>query len=234
MKLKKLIFSLCTSLYLLQPFVASAQAEDQEDSLAYREKYGLRLGVDLSKSLRTLLDESYRGLEIKGDYRVYENYYLSAEIGNEENRISEENVTSSASGSYIKLGADYNAYKNWRGMQNNIYVGLRYAFSTFSTELEEYSIYTRNPYFERDTRTESQKYNNLTGNWLELQLGIKVEVLNNLYLGSHVELKRRLGQSTPGNFDNLYIPGFNRTYDNSSFGVGYGYSISYLIPIYKR
>ncbi len=35
-------------------------------------------------------------------------------------------------------------------------------------------------------------------------------------------------------FDNLYIPGFNRTYDFSEFGAGFGYGISYLIPIYKK
>ena len=234
MKLKKPIFILCISLVLLQTSLVFAQTETIEDSLVYQEKYGLRLGVDLSKPLRTLLNEHYRGLELKGDYRVYENYYLAAEIGNEKNRVSEENVAASADGSYIKLGADYNAYENWQGMQNLIYVGLRYAFSTFSTKLESYSIYTRNQYFERDTRTEPQEYNNLTANWIELQLGIKVEVLNNLYLGTHVELKRRIGQSAPSNFDNLYIPGFNRTYDDSSFGVGYGYSISYLIPIYRK
>lgn len=238
LKVKKHILFLLISLAGLYSPESRAQEEEQEqlpltDSLAYKEQYGLRVGVDISKPLRTLFDEDYRGFEVKGDYRVYENYYLAAELGNEKNRISEENVTASASGSYIKLGADYNAYQNWRGMQNLIYVGLRYAFSTFSTELENFSIYTRDPYFGRDTRTEPQEYNNLTANWLELQFGIKVEVLNNLYLSTHVELKRSLGQSTPGNFDNLYIPGFHRTYDYGSIGVGYGYSISYLIPLYK-
>ena len=31
----------------------------------------------------------------------------------------------------------------------------------------------------------------------------------------------------------LYIPGFNRTYDGS-FGVGFNYTVSYFIPIYKK
>jgi hypothetical protein len=37
----------------------------------------------------------------------------------------------------------------------------------------------------------------------------------------------------PSGFDNLYIPGFNRTYDGS-FGVGFNYTVSYFIPIYKK
>lgn len=233
MKLKQHIFILFISLVFLQAPCVFAQQGEPVDSIDSREKYGLRVGIDLAKPLRTLLDDDYRGFEVNGDYRVYENYYLAAELGNEKDLIVEENVTANGSGSYIKLGVDYNAYRNWQGMQNSIYVGIRYAFASFSTELEEYTIYTRNPYFERDTRIENQEYNNLTANWLEMQLGIKVEVLNNLYLGAHVQLKRMIGQSTPGNFDNLYVPGFNRTYDSSSIGVGYGYAISYLIPLYK-
>jgi len=49
-----------------------------------------------------------------------------------------------------------------------------------------------------------------------------------------VQLKRTLSEKEPDNFANLYIPGFNRTYDYSEFGVGYGYTLSYLIPIFKK
>lgn len=230
---QKFIFILFISVAFFQVPSLTAQTEQQGDTLDYRERYGLRVGIDLSKPLRTFLEEDYRGLEVMGDYRIYRNYYLAAELGNESNRIIEENVTATGRGSYIKLGADYNAYDNWRGMENLIYAGVRYGFASFSTELEEYAIYTRNHYFERDVRTEPQEFNNLTANWIEFQLGVKVEVLRNVYLGGRVELKRRIGQSSPGNFDNLYIPGFNRTYDESSFGVGYAYSISYLIPLFR-
>lgn len=228
------IFLLLISLTVFFPSEVFAQDEMAADSVQVREKYGLRLGVDISKPIRSLIDEDYQGLELNGDYRLYKNYYLAGEIGNEQNVISEANVTASAKGSYIKLGVNYNAYHNWAGMQNMIYAGLRYAFATFSTELREYSIYTTDTYFEPDIRLEQQEFSNLTASWAELQLGIKVEVLNNLFLGTHVELKRIVSQTRPTNFDNLYIPGFNRTFDGSYYGVGYGYSISYLIPFYKK
>lgn len=231
---QKHIFLLLINAVILFPSVLLAQAEQPADTLNYREKYGLRLGIDLSKPLRTILEENYQGFEITGDYRLYEDYYLAGEIGNEKNVISEPNVTAEAKGSYIKLGVNYNAYDNWRGMENLIFAGLRYGFATFSSELQEYSIYSGNSYFEPDIRTEPREFNNLTASWVELQLGIKVEVLNNVFLGTHVQLKRRVTQTQPSNFDNLYIPGFNRTYDDSTIGVGYGYSISYLIPIYKK
>jgi len=233
MKQKHIIFLLLISFTALLPFGASAQTELQEDSLQVREKYGLRLGVDLSKPLRTLLDEDYKGLEIGGDYRIYENYYLAGELGNEQMQVEEANIAAYNKGSYIKLGANYNAYKNWKGMQNEIYVGLRYGFATFSSELQEYSIYNRDNFFEPDIRTENQEFSNLTAGWLEVQLGVKVEVLNNLFLGAHFQIKRKINENEPSFFENLFIPGFGRTYTDSSIGAGYGYSISYLIPLYK-
>lgn len=230
---QKLIFLLFISIAFNASGVL-AQQEQQMDTIDPREKYGLRLGIDLTKPVRTFIEEDYQGLELTGDFRLYEDIYLAGELGNEQNVISEANVTAFAKGSYIKLGANYNFYENWAGMENLIYAGLRYGFATFSSELREYSIYTTDPYFEPDIRTEGREFNNLTAGWLEVQLGLKVEVLNNVYLGAHVQLKRMVNETQPNNFDNLYVPGFNRTYDGSSFGVGYGYTISYLIPFYKR
>ncbi|MFD1079833.1 DUF6048 family protein, partial [Longispora fulva] len=124
------IFLLLISLFVFSSSALTAQEDQVADTLVYREKYGLRLGVDISKPVRSLIDAVYQGLEIKGDYRIYDDYYLAAELGTEENLIAETNVTASAKGSYIKVGADYNAYYNWIGMQNMIYAGLRYGFST--------------------------------------------------------------------------------------------------------
>ncbi|MBI6117699.1 DUF6048 family protein [Salegentibacter maritimus] len=219
-------------LFLASPLFS--QETTVQDSLAKREKFGLRVGTDLSKLARTAFQEDYSGFEILGDYRVYKNYYAAAELGNESIGYEEDNIRLTSRGSYIKLGADYNAYENWTGMQNLIFVGARYGFATFTQEVEEYQIYTTNPFFEPDIRTDNIEYSGLTASWIELIAGIKVEVLNNLYLSVNVQLKRRLFQSAPNNFDNLAIPGFNRTYDDSNIGVGYGYTISYLIPFYKK
>ena len=119
-------------------------------------------------------------------------------------------------------------------MNNAIFGGLRYGFSTFSQELDTYDIYTINPAYPTTPRTENIEYTGLTAHWAELIVGIKTEVLNNLFLSINLQLKRKITEDTPENFGNLIIPGFNRTYDFSQFGVGYGYTISYLIPLYKR
>ena len=70
--------------------------------------------------------------------------------------------------------------------------------------------------------------------WTELIIGIKAETLQNLYLGLNVQFKGLITEKESENFENIYIPGFNRTYDSGRFGVGFGYNISYLIPLYKK
>ena len=63
---------------------------------------------------------------------------------------------------------------------------------------------------------------------------ITVNIFDNFYLGAHVQLKNMITTTDIPNYDNLYVPGFRRTFDNSSIGAGWGYSISYMIPIYSK
>lgn len=198
------------------------------------DKYGLRLGVDLSKPLRTLLDDTYQGFEIAADFRIRKSYYLAAEIGTESKQYNEANFDSETQGSYIKAGFNYNIYNNWAGMSNLIYVGLRGGFSTFSQDLNSYTIYTTDTFFEPDLRTDARSYDNLNLIWIELQLGMQVELINNLYLGVNVQLKRALSQKEPEDFANLFAPGFNKVTTDNVYGAGYGYTLSYFIPIFKK
>lgn len=204
------------------------------DSLAYKEKYGLRVGTDLSKLIHLILDDKYSGFEINADYRITSNLYPAIEFGFEEFKNDENNFSVTSKGSFIKAGANYNVYKNWIGMQNEIYVGLRYAFSNFSETLHNYTVYDNDHYFEPDHRESEQKFSSLNTHWLEFQVGVKAEVLNNLYLGLHVELKKIISSKEPDNFENLWIPDYNRQFDHAAFGLGWGYSISYMIPIQKK
>lgn len=229
------LFSFCFGSLCLHAQAPSEKDKKAEpDSISYREKYGLRVGADLSMPIRTLLDDHYTGFEILGDYRFNKNIYFAAEIGNENYDFTEPYLAVETKGSYFKVGANYNSYENWLGMQNELYVGVRAGFATFSQHLEKYAIYNGEGYFDPDIRTANETFKGLTASWIEMQLGIKTQVLNNLYLSVHADIKRSISQKEPDNFANLYIPGFHRTYGKSSFGVGWGYSISYMIPIFRK
>ena len=212
------------------------KTETKKDSIpTKKERYGLRVGVDLFKLTRSFYEKDYRGLELVGDYRLTRRYYLAAEIGNENKTVDDDQLNFTTKGTYLKVGFDYNSYENWLGMENIISIGLRYGVSSFSQTLNSYQVYNPNPYFGEATviyPTDNNKFDGLSAQWVEVAVGMKAEVFNNIFVGFSFRLNRLMSQKLPDNFDNLYIPGFNRTY-NGSFGVGFNYTVSYFIPLYK-
>ncbi|MEC4003826.1 DUF6048 family protein [Flavobacterium sp. SUN052] len=234
----KYTFSL---LFVLVSFLTQAQEVKAKDSTTIKkdtvkpktERYGLRLGVDLFKLSRSFYEKDYRGLELVGDFKVTRKHYIAAEIGNENKTVDDAKLNFTTKGTYLKAGFDYNAYENWLGMNNMIYVGLRYGVSSFSQTLNSYSVYNPNPYFgESPTIQVAQKYDGLSAQWIEVVAGLKAEIVTNLYVGFSVRLNNLISNKVPEGFDNLYIPGFNRTY-GGNFGAGFNYTVSYFIPIYK-
>jgi hypothetical protein len=198
-----------------------------------KERYGLRLGVDLFKLTRSFYETDYRGLELVADYRLTRRHYLAAEIGNENKTIDDDQVNFTTKGTYIKVGFDFNSFQNWGNMENIVSVGLRYGVSSFSQTLNSYQIYNPNPYFgESPVIISGENFDGLSAQWIEVVAGMKAEVFNNVFVGFSFRLNRLISQKIPNNFDNLYIPGFNRTYDGA-FGVGFNYTVSYFIPLYK-
>ena len=212
--------------------------ETNQDSAVYKQRYGLRIGIDISKPIRSFLEDDYQGLELLADFRISHNVYIAGALGNEEKTTQEDNYNFTTSGSYLKVGLDWNTYENWYGMENIINLGFRVGASTFSQTLNSYQIYNTNQYWEEiqsgiTGEDMLGEYSGLNAIWAEIVLGIKVELFRNVFMGASVNLNYLINNTEAGNFPNLFIPGFNKVTDGSKFGVGYNYSISYLIPIFK-
>ena len=228
----KYTFSL--GLMLLSAVTIAQEQNPKADTIVpKKERYGIRLGADLFKLTRSFYDTNYQGIEVIGDYRLTRKHFIAAEIGNEKKTVDDDQLNFTTNGSYIKVGFNYNAYENWLNMENQIYVGLRYGFSTFSQTLNSYSVYNTDQYFaENNVILSDEKFSGLSAQWLEVVAGMKAEVFHNVFIGFSFSVNRLLSQKQPDNFENLYIPGFNRTY-NGDFGVGFNYTVSYFIPLYK-
>lgn len=208
-------------------------AQEKDTVLTKKERYGLRVGIDLFKLSKSFYEKDYKGIELVGDYRLTRKYFLATEIGNENKTVDEAQLNFTTKGSFVKIGFDYNAYENWLDMENVISLGLRYGFSNFNQTLNSYKIYNKNQYFEDVAIIPSgEKFTNLSAHWIEVVAGMKAKVFNNIFVGFSLRLNTLTSQNKPNNFDNLYIPGFNRTYEGS-FGVGFNYSVTYFIPLYK-
>ena len=218
---------------ILLTFLVNAQQKKTDSIPPKIEKFGIRFGADIFKLTRSFYDKNYKGIEFVGDYRLTKNYYLAAELGNENKTTDDDRLNTTAKGTYIKAGFDYNSYENWLDMRNMVFIGLRYGASTFSQQLNSYKLYNTSTYFpEAPTVVSGEKFNGLSAQWFEVVVGMKAEVLKNIYVGFSVRMNKILSNTKPENFDNLYIPGFNRTY-NGDFGVGFNYTVSYFLPLYK-
>ena len=225
----RFIFSLSLLCFSL---LGNAQTKDTA-KVIYPERYGLRLGTDLHKIARSFYEKDFRGFEVVGDYRLTKKFYIAGELGNEDKTVDDDRLNFTTKGTYFKVGFDYNSFENWLDMENMIYVGMRYGVSSFSHTLNNYKIYDPTNYYGENIVLSGEEFSGLNASWLEVIGGIKAELFNNLYMGFSVRLNYLVSNKKPDNFDNLFIPGYNRTYDGK-FGAGFNYTLSYFIPIYKK
>ncbi|TFG77697.1 MAG: hypothetical protein E4H26_03190, partial [Flavobacteriales bacterium] len=75
-------------LFLLVFFKGQAQGKSIDlnpvDTVVYKQPYGLRVGIDLSRPITSFFNKNYTGLEFVGDYRISQNLYIAGELGNEK------------------------------------------------------------------------------------------------------------------------------------------------------
>ena len=213
---------------------------NSSDSLVNKDKIltinKLNLGLDLFKPIKSSSDGDNLNYEIVGDLQLTENLYLAGEYGIVDRIIEDENINFYSSGSFLRIGFNYNMFENWVGMDNSIYLGLRYATSNFSNKIINYTVRNQDSYFSNLVENDFQtiEYSGLSGNWIEIVAGLKVETFKNVYLGFSLRLNKLLSDSEPDNFDTLFIPGFNKVTDENTFGSGFNYTLTYSIPLRKK
>ena len=237
MKRQRILIYIISSFLLLSvSLTAQNETETKTDSISTQpRKFGIRVGTDASKLIRTALDDDYSGFELIADYRFSRKYFIAGELGNEQKEFITDFLDITTKGTYFKVGIDYNMHDNLFPLDNMIYSGFRIGASSFSQTLNNATYYTTNQYWQtQGSITDLEGFSGLTALWAELQMGIKAEVLTNLYVGFNVQLKYIISQDTPDNFTNVFIPGFNKVFEDSKVGVGYGYTISYRVPLYKK
>tara|TARA_X000000368_G_scaffold416221_1_gene409658 strand:- start:70 stop:792 length:723 start_codon:yes stop_codon:yes gene_type:complete len=237
---KKQIYLFIISICLSTNMLIGQTESNSNDTLIKKDKLlkinKIRLGFDLLKPVLSSSEGDNLNYEIVGDLQLTENIYLAGEYGLVDKVIEDENINFNSTGSFLRIGFDYNMFENWIGMDNSIYIGLRYGTSNFSSKILDYNVRNKDSYFSNLVTNEFQtiEYSNLSGNWIELLLGIKVETFKNVYLGLSLRLNKLLSDKKPDNFGNLFIPGFNKVTDENTFGSGFNYTLTYSIPLKKR
>ena len=221
--------------YLLFFVVYFGYAQDSIPK--YKERYSIRFGIDMSKPIRSMIENDYKGLELTADYRITKKLYLAAEVGMEDKRVVSETLDFQTSGEYIKLGVDFNLFNNWKGMENMLLSGFRFGTSTHSQQLNGYAVRQLDHLWAEDLYKSLDQpllFDDLNATWIEIIAGVKTELLNNLYMGISVRMNYLMNDKEVTNFSNLYIPGYHRGSEGSPWGVGLNYTIMYQFPLYRK
>ena len=219
-------------------FIAGQEIKNEEtDSIIPKQKLinidKLSIGIDLYRPIYSNINDDDLSYELITTLRIFEDFSIASEIGSLNRYIEDENVNFTSSGEYLKFGFDYNLYNNWTGMDNSIYLGIRFATSNFNNKIDNYTVRNPDSYWSNTVTDgyEVVNHSNQNANWLEFLVGIKVETIKNIYFGISLRLNRLLSNSSPNNFSNLYIPGFNKVTDDNSWGSGFNYTLTYSLPL---
>ena len=161
---------------------------------------------------------------------------MALEIGNVETTRQVEQVNFTSNGSYYKIGFDYNMYQNLEGMNNHITLGLRFATSNHSQFLNSYTILDRTRFWPGSDFPINQGFAtgervDLNAQWFEVVVSFKVQIFKNIYTGLSLRLNRLIKDKLPENFENVYIPGFNKKTEENVFGAGFNYTLTYNLPL---
>lgn len=213
-----------------QDEVKSNEASKPEKNISASDtinyKYGLRIGIDLAGPLNMLFESDHKLFKGNFDARVYKKYFVSGEFGYEEYKYNTENLKYTTDGSFFMIGGDYDLLGYTYGRNDLLAFGLRYGVSKFTQTVDEYRI--QNAYWNNDPFISNIEAQDAYAHWINVRIGLKVEVLHNFYLGLSGGVNFLFYDTSLDNFDNLYIPGFGENRNNKSWI--FNYTVMYLLP----
>ena len=199
----------------------------------------LRVGFDLYRIILSRVSDDFDGFEIVGDFKVNENFFIALELGNLDITKQVEQVNFTTNGNYFKVGFDYNMFENLEGMNNHITLGARIGSSRHNQTLNSYTILDRSRYWSSSDLPITNGFAtgerpDLNALWFEVVLNFKVQILKNIYTGISLRLNRLINDKIPSNFDNIYIPGFNKKTQDNVFGAGFNYTLTYNFSLLSK
>ena len=152
-------------------------------------------------------------------------FYPIVEIGFAgANKLSTSDISFKTNGLYGKIGFDFNLLKQKKDSKptNNLFLaGLRLGMTNFKYNIS--NILISDDYWGESNIID---YNNVSSTkiWFEIVVGIRVEVVKNIYMGWSVQNKNLISQDISGAPTPWFIPGYGL---NNSSNWGVSYTIGY-------
>ncbi|XOV92468.1 MAG: DUF6048 family protein [Bacteroidota bacterium] len=184
----------------------------------------IMLGYNAVPLVNTIFYDGYVGQN--GQVGLdFANNLLMVDFGYQRTIRTGATYTYNNEGTFYRIGLETNVLKN-RSDANGLTLGLRYARSRFSDEMQITDD------FGFGVVDLSPKNNAVKSGWLELNLGLNVKVFEQIYFGYLVRYKVYKSIKGLEGLDPFDLPGFGRNENNST--VGFDYYIRWIIPFRRE
>lgn len=175
---------------------------------------GVSVGGDLCGAAMALLGK-YGQYEAAARLNMRGRYFpiFEAGVGVSDHTNETTNNHFKVHAPYFRLGMDYNVMKNRRS-GNRVFVGLRYAFSSFKYDVDGPAL--TDPVYGT---TQPFAYEGLKGmnHWGEAVFGIEARVWGILHLGWSFRYRIRFSDKKSAIGSPWYVPGYGKN-DTSALG----------------
>jgi hypothetical protein len=191
---------------------------------------GFRLGLDIVPSAINIFDQDILSLEASTEILLGNKYAIAGDIGYttiDRGRKAGQ-YQYQVTGSYIRVGADYNMWHQDRFLVGGIFtIGLRYGLAIFN---QKFNYQLNSPYFLNQQSGESNQ-NNLSGHWIEIVSNMRARITKNVLMGPVVRLKFKVAGSQTNLVKINDIPGYGF---NQGFQFGIGYYLMYQFSLNQK
>ncbi len=176
---------------------------------------GVSVSADLVGVLMNVLNSDYSQAEVAAKLNFKEKFFPTFELGygRSDYEGAETGNTYKTQAPYFRIGMDYNFTKKWY-TGNRLYVGLRYAFTSFKYDISSPGF--ADPVWGNEVPF---AFNGLSANahWGEVVFGLETRIWKIFHLGWNVRYKVRINHSEAAQGTPWYVPGFGK-YGNTSLG----------------
>jgi hypothetical protein len=203
-----------------------APLSEKEKNKRLERQFFVRVGVDLSRFALPLIDEmNPTGWEVNMDAEINYRFFPTLEAGTSKINYQQTEIDYESKGNYMRIGFNYNMlnYKQ-RFDRNLFFIGARIGFTGYSQQIDKVSL--SNDWGNIET---SFPLTDLTAQWFEGVIGIKGELVKNLYMGYTIRVKQMLNHTEYNDITPYWVPGYGK--GNQVRNLGMSYSIFYAFPI---
>lgn len=189
---------------------------------------GLSVGVNIADLGSHVLGSDKLSTDIMVQANLLNRFLPTVELGlGKVETISDEtNIRYKTSAPFFKIGGDYNFYYKKPEQPGYLFLGFRYAFSSFSYDVEGPSM--TDPNYGGQIEVPFS-YTGISSNahWLEFVGGLKVKIYKGFCMGWSLRYKKLFNVKKSENSEPWYIPGYG---NNSSTNFSFSYHLIYNLP----